>query len=390
MWYTLMQKNYSVMELHIQADGVSIDRIGTVYRINRIPVGIPVVNQIPDQTALNYWWHRRSIPASRSGVAQALRILNLKVPQELLTRCLGLSLSDQYWVRPSEMAMTWENVNFFDHDFSEDIGNILFGNRPDSESLDMMSPDSTVNGWLRKKWKILDGKCCLIKGGANFFQEPFNEVIASRIADRLGIYNTKYWLAYEGKHHMPVSVCENFITRDTGLITAGEISRTLPMTAQEDKFTHFVRCCEFLEIPDYRRSLDEMLVLDYLIANQDRHMGNFGAIRNVDTLHYTGMTPIFDCGTSLRYDTPAVYIEPDLNIESQPFRNFHDQQIALVQHPERFDLDRLNGIETEILELFADDRARAYLDEQRVRKIIQIILTRIRMLKKIFSKKFQN
>ncbi|MDE5754555.1 MAG: HipA domain-containing protein [Oscillospiraceae bacterium] len=386
MWYTLMQKNYKVMELLIQPDGTRIDAVGKVHHVHRIPVGIPVIDDIPDCTAMNHWWHRRSIPASRSGVAQALRTLNLKVPQELLTKCLGLSLSDQYWVKPGGMDMTWEEVNFFDHDFSEDIGNILFGNKPDSESLDMMSPDSTVNGWLRKKWKIIHGKRCLIKGGANFFQEPFNEVIASKMAERLEISHTEYRLAYEGKNHMPVSVCEDFITRDSELITAGEISRVLPMEANEDKFGHFIRCCEFLKIPDYRRSLDEMLVLDYLIANQDRHMGNFGAVRNADTLKYISLTPVFDCGTSLRYDTPTVYIEPDLNVESQPFRSFHDEQIQLVHHPERFDLNKLDGIEDEIQELFSNDKARAYIDGQRVRKMIEVILTRIQMLKERFSK----
>ena len=382
MQYTLMQKNHPVMELEISQDGTRIESAGKIYDNLRIPVGIRMDDMLCSD--MNHWWHRRSIPASRSGIAQALRTLNLKIPQELLTKCLGLSLTDQYWVKPAGTEMMWENVNFFDNEFSEDIGNILFGNKPDSESLDMMSPDSTVNGWLRKKWKIIEGKRCLIKGGANFFQEPFNEVIASRIAGRLGISHTEYWLAYEGKHHAPVSVCEDFITRDTELITAGEISRILPVETN-DKFAHFIRCCEFLEIPDYRQSLDEMLVLDYLIANQDRHMGNFGAVRNADTLKYISLTPVFDCGTSLRYDTPSVYIEPDLNIESQPFKSFHDEQIRLAENPERFGLTKLDGIEDEIQELFSDSRARAYIDEQRVGKITEVILTRIKMLKQIIS-----
>ncbi|MBR1529882.1 MAG: hypothetical protein IJ642_11375 [Oscillospiraceae bacterium] len=229
MQYTLMQKNHPVMELEISEDGTRIKSAGKIYDNLRIPVGIRMDAMLcPD---MNHWWHRRSIPESRIGIEQALRILNMKIPQELLTKCLGLSLTDQYWVKPAEM--TWENVNFFDNEFSEDIGNILFGNKPDSESFDMMSPDSTVDGWLRKKWNIIDGKRCLIKGGTNFFQEPFNEVIASRIAGRLGISHTEYRLAYEGKYHAPVSICEDFITRDTDLITAREISRILPVKTND-------------------------------------------------------------------------------------------------------------------------------------------------------------
>ena len=122
-----------------------------------------------------------------------------------------------------------------------------------------------------------------------------------------------------------------------------------------------------------------------LFRSQDRHTGNFGAVRNADTLKYISLTPVFDCGTSLRYDTPSVYIEPDLNIESQPFRSFHDEQIRLAENPERFDLKKLDGIEDEIQELFSDSRARAYIDEQRVGKITEVILTRIKMLKQIIS-----
>jgi hypothetical protein len=39
---------------------------------------------------------------------------------------LGLSLSDHYWFKPVKSDFTWEQVNHFDNDFSEDIGNYLF------------------------------------------------------------------------------------------------------------------------------------------------------------------------------------------------------------------------------------------------------------------------
>lgn len=51
-----------------------------------------------------------------------------------------------------------------------------------SKDLDMFSPDNSSDGNLRKKWKIIDGKRYLIKGGNTFNnQEPFNEVIATRL-----------------------------------------------------------------------------------------------------------------------------------------------------------------------------------------------------------------
>ena len=51
---------------------------------------------IPDRAALNEWWTDRSIPASRSGVREAMETLQIRDTKTLLLRCWGLSLSDQY------------------------------------------------------------------------------------------------------------------------------------------------------------------------------------------------------------------------------------------------------------------------------------------------------
>lgn len=218
---------------------------------------------------------------------------------------MGLSLSDAYWVKPENTDLAWETINFFDNDFSDDVGNILFGEKPASDSINMMSPDCSSDGWLKKKWEIIDGKRWLVKGGSNFFQEPFNEVIASKIAARLGIDYVTYSIGFEGRNQSPVCICEDFCDGSTELISASAVNKVLPIVHNESKYEHFVRCCEFLNIPNITKSLDEMLTLDFIIANQDRHMGNFGVMRNTDTLEYMGLAPVFDCGTSLRYDTPV-------------------------------------------------------------------------------------
>ena len=37
----------------------------------------------------------------------------------------GLSLSDQYWMKPAESNLEWKDINFFENSFSDDVGNIL-------------------------------------------------------------------------------------------------------------------------------------------------------------------------------------------------------------------------------------------------------------------------
>ena len=52
----------------------------------------------------------------------------------------ALSLSDQYWLNPAEQPLEWRKVNFYHNDFSEDVGNILFGQIPERDSIDLVSP----------------------------------------------------------------------------------------------------------------------------------------------------------------------------------------------------------------------------------------------------------
>ncbi len=385
MKYTLMHKNYRTLDVEIDNDSGCIVAVGGVYCADRIPVGISVKDGKPELQELKAWWSHRSIPASRSGIDKAWETMGISTTSGLLTKCLGLSLSDSYWVRPENFNLDWENVNFFDNDFSDDVGNILFGEKPAADTINMMSPDGSSDGWLKKKWKIIGCKRCLVKGGSNFFQEPFNEVIASRIANRLGLNHVTYSIGFEGKNKSPVCICEAFADGNIELVSASAVNKVLPMVRNESKYEHFVRCCEALKISNITKSLDEMLTLDFIIANQDRHMGNFGVLRNADTLEYIGFAPIFDCGTSLRYDTPSVYIALDLNVELQPFASFHDEQIQLVSNPQVFDLSRLAGIEKDIVEIFYDERAAAYIDKIRQEKIIGIVTARISRLERLFT-----
>ena len=85
----------------------------------------------------------------------------------LILKCYALSLSDHYWLRPMGSAINWSDVNFFENDFSRDVGEMLFGREPaDKKRINLMSPDNTSEGWLKKKWIITDGERKLVKGGS--------------------------------------------------------------------------------------------------------------------------------------------------------------------------------------------------------------------------------
>lgn len=351
MKYILMHREIEVAE--IELDELShITNIYEVYAEEHFPVGTLGKHGV-DKTMLAKWWAKRSIPASRSGLRETLDLLHMSVPQELLAKCYGLSLSDQYWISPKDKPLMWKEINFFDHDFSEDVGNLLFGYGEFSDSMSLISPDNTSDGQLIKKWKIADGKRVLIKGGSNpYQQEPLCEVIASGIAERLCIPHTKYTLLWE--HEKPFSACQDFITSETELVSAYHIMQSRKKPNDLSDYEFYLNCAEQLGVKNIREQTEKMIVLDFLIGNEDRHFNNFGLIRNAVTLEWIGVAPIFDCGTSLWYNTQESLIKPlSPNLPAKPFKKTHREQIKLVKDFSWLDMKKLKGMEEEMEEILS-------------------------------------
>lgn len=376
----LMHKNRRVIELDIDKESGTIDRIGMVYAIEHLPVGTVDNNGGLNKIELNKWWMDRSIPASRSGIQEALESLHIDSTKTLLARCYGLSLSDQYWICPEESDLKWEDVNFFNNEFSEDIGDILFGKSKKENAINFSSPDCTSDGNLKKRWKIIDGKRCLIKGGSNpYRQQPINEVIATKIMECLKVPCIPYSLLWN--KGVPYSICDDFVNEKTELITAWHIMKTQKKQNNVSLYRHFVNCAEKLGIPNVVDFLDRMIVIDYLILNEDRHLNNFGALRNADTLEWIGMAPIYDSGSSLGYDKNVALMKDSQEVICKPFKNNHEDQLKLVTSFDWIDFESLSSIGTIIKEAFSDERVLDYMDERRIDMICDLAEQRVIKLK---------
>ena len=219
--YTLMHKDIPVLELNIDSASGVIANIGEVYSIEHIPVGTLYVNDPtkPDRGLLNKWLCGRTIPDTRPGIRETLQRLHIATSQLLTLKALGLSLSDQYWLQPAGAEITWQDVNFFTNDFSQDIGSILFRRKRSDKNVNFLSPDSTTDGRLPKQWTLKDGRRYLLKGGSGATQqEPYNEVFASELMECLHIPHVKYELATLNSY--PYSICQDFISQDTELVSA--------------------------------------------------------------------------------------------------------------------------------------------------------------------------
>lgn len=382
----LMHKRIPVILIEFDNFTGYTQKICDVYNPKHLPIGISIKNGIIDKNAFNTWWMSRSIPANRNGIAKALKTLEITDTKLLLLRCYGLSLSDQYWIKPENSNLKWEDINFFNNPFSDDIGNVLFGINIENKILNFSSPDNTSDGCLKKRWKIIDGKRCLIKGGSNpFHQQPFNEVIASEIMEKLNIPHVTYSLIWD--NNIPYSVCEDFVDENTELVPVWRVLMTQKRNNSTSLHQHFINCCEGVGVYNVTKFIDYMITIDYIIANEDRHLNNFGLLRNVETLEWIGIAPIYDSGSSLGFDKLPIQMKSEKDIECKPFKNDFLEQLQLVQSFDWLDLSKLDNVENIIRNIFAKDINKTYIDDNRIEAIINSVKRRINNLEQIVKRR---
>ena len=384
--FTLMNKNKKIFDFEYNEEEHVIVNFERKYKSNEIyaPFGLIKNNNI-DKNEFNKWWKNRQIPASRNGLKEILYKSNIydKDNFDLLdTKAYCLSLSDQYWVKRVDEDILWENINFFDNEFSEDIGKILFDGGNTQVNLNLNTPDMTSNGNYEKRWKIINGDRYLIKAGGKMInQEPFNEVIATKLYER--ILNEDEYVKYEIIYdkERAVSICKNFITKNTELIPAWKINEYYETKSNENKYDHYIRCLKELNVLNANLLVDKMLVCDFILANKDRHFNNFGVIRNVETLKFEKVAPIFDNGCSLWYDENDMYVGEFFL--TKPFEEYEKVQINLVKNLTWFDISKLDGFTDEVEEILLSNKL---LTKERIEKIIKQIKERIEFVNKLKQK----
>ena len=392
MTYILYHKDIPVLTFSLENDEVTA--IEKIISHEHLPIGVfkDYEKGIPKKQQFSAWWKSRSIPASRQNIQNALETLGNITTDHLIVKNYGLSLSDQYWARPEGIRIQWEDINFFENSFSEDIGKALFGTLAiqDVSSINFVSPDNTSDGWLKKKWIIDNQNRVLLKGGSGFIQqEPFNELFASEICKLLNIPHVEYSVIEQNERFY--SACNDFIDKDTELISALYIRNTCKKSNNDSEFTHLIHCCEELgmdNIETIKKQICDMIVLDSIVANEDRHFNNFGFIRNANTLKWQGLAPVYDTGTSLFLNETMSALEKGFvvgieNSKSKPFAKTHAEQLKKLPcsiYSKDLSFSNLENIDNIFHSIFIQNKE---ISQNRIDLLYTILQTRIQDTKRM-------
>jgi hypothetical protein len=138
-------------------------------------------------------------------------------------------------------------------------------------------------------------------------------------------------------------------------------------------------------IKNIKDDLDKMIGIDYIIANIDRHHGNFGILRDANTLEWLKAAPLFDSGKSLWCDkTNIANINAERKTDSRAFMNTNEDQISLIKKHDWFDMKKLEGT----MELFRHIlQKNKDMEKERIEKICFCIESRIKMFNDMVEKR---
>ncbi len=170
----------------------------------------------------------------------------------------ALSLSDSYWLSDN-IHISFESISPYFNNFWTGIGDYISGT----------IPTLYVNGYLNKAW---------LNSTTLYKSENIIEIECSRLAKLCNI------------------PCAEVIACDTGGILIKNITSPDIMLEQAD-MSGKIDPDEFTDI-DILNTFSihgfDMLALDAIVGNGDRHAGNFGFMRDTNTGDYISMAPLYD------------------------------------------------------------------------------------------------
>lgn len=237
-----------------------------------------------DLKDLRNWIESRYILTHRNNVKVFYSMLGITRLEDFVDITYCISLKDTFWVLRTDRKLKWENVSPFRNPLNKVIADYSFDRKVNGRNI-TGSPDFSTDGNFPKCWKRVNDVLRLYKAGlsgaVNAGNEPYSEVYATKVADLLGVFHVSYDI--DTYKERLVSRCDCMCSEDVGFVSYRDYTGEY-----EANFRSLLRSTK------YSKEILDMLLLDYLTCNIDRHYGNFGFLFNIKNNQIIGFAPIFD------------------------------------------------------------------------------------------------
>lgn len=253
---------------------VEVERVG-----NYFPYAFSTIDE---------WIDGRQIAKHRRSIEALMRQLGLDDRHNFIGMVRCLSLTDTFWMKPEHEDLVWEDISLYRNPFDDVVAHIAFdGTGMFGRHNSPTSPEFATSGSFAKCWVREGDDIFMLKrgseGAANAGFEPYSEVFASQLLEAAGVEHVPYSVVRF--HKKLASKCPLFTSEDEGFVGAYRVQEGRITTASMLEFTQRHGCEERFR---------EMVVMDAVMFNTDRHTGNYGFLVDNDSGEVKTMAPLFD------------------------------------------------------------------------------------------------
>lgn len=295
--YLLMNKNRPLLSFYPK-ETIS------GYRLIEADIYVDSSSLPPRFKDINTWVTNRNYAKHKEHLQEWLHEWGIDNAVGFLDITHTLSLNDSLWVKKENSDLDWEQVNLYYNEFTDVVSVTAFETGLHGLKLSTTSPEFTSEGSFEKCWtKESDGIYLYKKGSSGFANaglEAYSEYYASQLSSRLCNSSVPYDIVKFKKNI--VSRCKMFTSEQEGFIPIYKLLDSEKVYNYEDLIDF---CRQYGCEEDFRR----MIVLDAVIFNVDRHLGNFGFMIDNDTFEIIRFAPVFDHNMALL----ARALQSDLN-----------------------------------------------------------------------------
>lgn len=320
--YMLMHKNEICGSLIIDDDTGSLK----VYKDNGSGLSPFLGNA--DTRRMKRWWEGRAVPASRKMIQEVLKHAGCSNTKTYLAKNLALSMTDAYWIRPLDMDLKYEDVRL-------ETMNPFLENKVPYHNAISYDANASLGGQMEKYWDIGTKPSSLIKESyKGYGQQAINEAFATYLHD-LQATDVPYvpYVVGETKDNGLYCRCDAFTNDSVELVSAYEVIEGSKLRNDISLYDNYIWICSSLGIEKQRIQdfMDYQTLTDFIISNQDEHLGNFGILRDSDTMQYLGPAPIYDSGNSMFFQEQTEQ-HTRFSLLQRKITSFYDYEEKMIKN----------------------------------------------------------
>lgn len=298
--YYLMNKDKIVAEFHKrESEALDTNVFFTVTNVAdkiMLPFGFENINS---------WIDGRKSSKHNSHLKSLMTSLGCDDNEGFIQITHAASINDTFWIRSDNETVQWSDISLYKNEFTEVISKLAFeGVGLYSEKFSTTSPELACEGSFRKCFRkeretgeygsdiFIYKRGSLINVTDNLTVkgiEPYCEAMASEIAQIICPENAvSYDMAL--LHGKLASKCNLFTSEKYGYASLAKVYGVT------DNLNEIMKYFEQYGSEEYLR---EMLVIDALCFNEDRHAGNYGVVFDNESMEIRSIAPVFDLNISL-------------------------------------------------------------------------------------------